>query len=88
MTSDSTGATIDEQFRARFPRSAALYARAKASIAGGVTLDARNLLPFPIYVDRAEGARKWDVDGNELIDCWLGNDHCSWATAIQRCRPR
>ncbi|NOZ22219.1 MAG: aminotransferase class III-fold pyridoxal phosphate-dependent enzyme [Planctomycetes bacterium] len=29
--------------------------------------------PFPIYVDRAQGSRKWDVDGNELIDYWMGH---------------
>ena len=24
--------------------------------------------PWPVYVERAQGARKWDVDGNEYID--------------------
>jgi glutamate-1-semialdehyde 2,1-aminomutase len=29
--------------------------------------------PFPIYVDRAQGSRKWDVDGNEYIDYVMGH---------------
>jgi glutamate-1-semialdehyde 2,1-aminomutase len=29
--------------------------------------------PFPIYVTHAAGARKWDVDGHELIDYWGGH---------------
>ena len=27
--------------------------------------------PHPIYVERAAGSRKWDVDGNEYVD-YLG----------------
>ncbi len=65
--------TIDEGFRARFARSAALYQRSRETIAGGITHDSRNFAPFPIYIDRADGARKWDVDGNELIDHWMGH---------------
>ena len=38
-----------------------------------MTHDGRYLEPFPIYVDRAAGARKWDVDGNELVDYWMGH---------------
>ena len=26
------------------------------------------MLPHPIYVARASGSRKWDVDGNEYVD--------------------
>jgi glutamate-1-semialdehyde 2,1-aminomutase len=65
--------TIDEAFRSRFARSAALYQRSREAIAGGITHDSRNFAPFPIYIERADGARKWDVDGNELIDHWMGH---------------
>jgi glutamate-1-semialdehyde 2,1-aminomutase len=65
--------TIDEAFRTRFARSAALYQRSREAIAGGITHDSRNFAPFPIYIERADGARKWDVDGNELIDHWMGH---------------
>jgi glutamate-1-semialdehyde 2,1-aminomutase len=65
--------TIDDAFRRRFARSAELYERSRKVIAGGITHDGRNFAPFPIYVDHAEGSRKWDVDGNELIDHWMGH---------------
>ena len=29
--------------------------------------------PFPLYVDHAQGSRKWDVDGNELICYVMGH---------------
>src|ERR1700704_2082071 len=64
---------IDEAFQKRFARSAELYARSRKAIAGGITHDSRNFAPFPVYVDRAEGSRKWDVDGNELLDHWMGH---------------
>ena len=64
---------IDDAFRKRFARSAELYARSRNAIAGGITHDSRNFAPFPIYVERAEGSRKWDADGNELIDHWMGH---------------
>jgi glutamate-1-semialdehyde 2,1-aminomutase len=68
-----TGVPIDEQFRRAHPGSEALFRRARAVIAGGLTHDIRHLRPFPIYVDRARGSRKWDVDGHELIDYWVGH---------------
>jgi len=64
---------IEERFRAAHSRSAALFQRAVKAIAGGLTHDIRHLRPFPIYVDRAEGSRKWAVDGHELIDYWIGH---------------
>ena len=50
-----------------------LYARACQVIPSGITHDARYLTPFPIYVERASGSKKWDVDGNEYIDYWVGH---------------
>ena len=68
-----TKVSVEEQFRRAHPRSEALFRRAKAAIAGGLSHDIRHLRPFPIYVDRAGGSRKWDVDGHELIDYWIGH---------------
>src|ERR671934_2940333 len=65
--------TIDEAFRKKFARSAELYERSRHAIAGGITHDSRNFAPFPIYVERANGSTKWDVDGNELLDHWMGH---------------
>src|ERR1700736_3722030 len=69
----SAPTAIDDVFSKRFARSAELYARSRNAIAGGITHDSRNFAPFPIYVERADGSRKWDVDGNELIDHWMGH---------------
>ena len=86
----ATSSVIDT-YRALHPKSQALYERARGVIPGGVTHDGRHLKPFPIYVDRAEGPLKWDVDGNEYVDYWMGHGalflgHCHPAvvTAIQQ----
>jgi glutamate-1-semialdehyde 2,1-aminomutase len=55
------------------PTSAELHAQASDIFPDGVTHDARHFTPFPIYIDRAEGGRKWDVDGNELVDYVSGH---------------
>ncbi|HEY3062936.1 MAG TPA: aspartate aminotransferase family protein [Chloroflexota bacterium] len=73
MATSAPQTTIDEAFRSRFAGSAALYERSRKAIAGGITHDSRNFAPFPIYIERADGARKWDVDGNELVDHWMGH---------------
>jgi glutamate-1-semialdehyde 2,1-aminomutase len=49
--------------------SEALFDKACRTVAGGESSGMR-VLPYqlPLVIDRAEGARIWDVDGNELID--------------------
>jgi glutamate-1-semialdehyde 2,1-aminomutase len=50
-----------------------MYEAARRVIAGGVTSAIRaGELPHPLYFDHGEGARLWDVDGNEFIDYALG----------------
>ena len=87
--------TILEEYRARHPKSAALWERARTAIPGGITHDIRHLAPFPVYVERARGTRKWDADGHEYIDYWMGHGalflgHCHPAVvkAIQEQAPR
>ena len=75
--------TIQQEFRARHPKSAALAERARAAIPGGITHDIRHLLPFPVYVERAQGTRKWDVDGHEYVDYWMGHG----ALFLGHCHP-
>jgi len=61
----------------RYGKSRALYERAKNVMAGGVTSQFRALsVPHPMFYDRAEGARIWDVDGNELLDFTLSQGPC------------
>jgi len=52
----------------RTPKSRAMFERARASLAGGVASSYQLREPWPIYLERGEGARVWDVDGNEMLD--------------------
>src|SRR5437762_6316493 len=65
--------TIEDEFVVRYPRSRELYERQKSQTPGGFTHYARGLWPFPLFIERNVGAHKWDVDGNEYIDYWLGH---------------
>jgi glutamate-1-semialdehyde 2,1-aminomutase len=57
-----------EQFRNRTGRSAETYRRAVKSMPGGVPSSFQENDPWPVYIDRGEGSRVWDVDGNEYVD--------------------
>ncbi|HMF13282.1 MAG TPA: aminotransferase class III-fold pyridoxal phosphate-dependent enzyme [Gemmataceae bacterium] len=83
--------TLTERYEAEFATSRKLHERAKSLFPNGVTHDLRHLEPFPVYVDRAEGAYKWDVDGHRLIDYWsghgallLGHGHPAVVEAVRR----
>jgi len=65
--------TVEETYVELHPTSKKIYARADRSLPSGVTHDGRFMRPFPIYVDRAQGSRKWDVDGNEYVDFVMGH---------------
>jgi glutamate-1-semialdehyde 2,1-aminomutase len=60
----------------RYRESAALFARAERVIPGGIYghQSPRMLVPgaYPSFFARAEGARLWDVDGNEYLDLVCG----------------
>lgn len=60
--------SILETYEAMHRGSSLLAAQARGVFPSGVTHDARAFQPFPIYVQRAAGPRKWDVDGNEYVD--------------------
>jgi glutamate-1-semialdehyde 2,1-aminomutase len=64
-----------ETFRERHPRSRSLAEDAKASLLFGVPMNwmTRWSGDHPVFVERAEGARFWDVDGNEYVDFCLGD---------------
>ncbi len=79
-------------------RSEALFERARALMPGGVSSPVRAFRSVggtPFFVDRAQGAYLWDVDGNRYIDyvmSWgaviLGHAHGSVATAVQEAVQR
>ncbi len=64
---------IDALYLDAHPTSYKLFERARQLIPGGITHDIRYLTPFPVYVERAKGTRKWAADGQELIDYWMGH---------------
>lgn len=64
---------IVARYREQTPGSAALFEQADTVFPSGLTHDSRRLLPYGIYVERASGAHKWDVDGNAYIDYFGGH---------------
>src|SRR5258708_23136599 len=75
-------------------KSEELFATALRCIPGGVNSPVRAFRAVggqPFFVNRAKGARVWDVDGNELIDyvgTWgpaiLGHAHPKIIQAVQK----
>lgn len=64
----------------RDARSTELFDRARHVLVGGVNSPVRAMRGIgrdPLFIDRAEGTRVWDADGNEYID-YLA----SWGPAI------
>lgn len=91
MVEALTKSAIVQAYCEKTRTSAKLAEEARRSIAGGVTHDSRYLEPHGIYVERAAGSRKWDVDGNEYVDysgghgaLLLGHNHPQVVEAVQR----
>jgi glutamate-1-semialdehyde 2,1-aminomutase len=89
MATRSVAGTIDERLGRQNRGSAELYERARETFPSGVTHDSRYQEPFPLYVERAQGSRKWDVDGNEYVDYFgghgallLGHSHPAVTAAV------
>jgi glutamate-1-semialdehyde 2,1-aminomutase len=57
-----------ERLNAATQGSAAMYQRANVHLAGGVASSYQARDPWPIYLERGDGPRVWDVDGNEMWD--------------------
>jgi glutamate-1-semialdehyde 2,1-aminomutase len=87
----ATRPSLADRYAAEFPKSRRLHEQARGVFPHGVTHDGRHLEPFPVYVDRAAGGRKWTVEGKELVDYWsghgallLGHSHAAVVEAVQR----
>ena len=83
----------------RHRETAALFARAERVVPGGIYghQSPRMLVPgaYPYFFARGDGARVWDVDGNEYLDlvCGygpivLGHNHPTVDAAAAICRAR
>jgi glutamate-1-semialdehyde 2,1-aminomutase len=65
------GRVITEQeriFTQRQPKSARMAARARDSLAGGVTSSWQITAPQPVWLSHGRGSKVYDVDGNEYVD--------------------
>src|SRR6266566_2363254 len=60
----TTNSPIIAAYRAATPGSAAASEKASRLFPSGVTHDSRYIEPYGLYITRAQGPRKWDVDGN------------------------
>ena len=86
-----TNSPIIAAYRAATPGSAAASEKAARLFPSGVTHDSRYIEPYGLYITRAQGPRKWDVDGNCYVDYFgghgallLGHCHPKVVEAVQR----
>jgi glutamate-1-semialdehyde 2,1-aminomutase len=75
--------SLTDRYTEEFPHSRRLFEPARGVFPNGVTHDLRYLEPFPVYIDHAEGAHKWSVEGHDLIDFWSGHG----ALLLGHCHP-
>jgi glutamate-1-semialdehyde 2,1-aminomutase len=62
------GTTVFERYLSANRRSQQLADRARALLPGGITRTSVYFDPYPPYLERGQGCRIYDVDGNERID--------------------
>ena len=80
----TTNSPIIAAYRAATPGSAAAAETAARLFPSGITHDSRYIEPYGIYVTRAKGPRKWDVDGNCYVDYFGGHG----ALLLGHCHPQ
>src|SRR4029450_8080537 len=80
-----------ERYRSQTPKSPESYDRAEKILPLGVSSNFRTYEPYPIYIQRAQGSKMWDVDGREYTDfslCFgammVGHSHPVMVEAIAR----
>lgn len=71
--SELTNSRIVAAYCERTSGSNALSSQAGEIFPSGITHDSRRILPYGVYIERAQGAHKWDVDGNEYVDYYGGH---------------
>ena len=79
----TTNSQIIAAYRAATPGSAARAARAAEMFPSGITHDSRYIEPYGLYIARAQGPRKWDVDGRCYVDYFGGHG----ALLLGHCHP-
>ena len=66
-------ATVEERYAQKFVKSADWLEKGRPHLPGGISQHAGFRTPFPLFIERAEGPFKYDVDGNQIIDYLMGN---------------
>src|SRR5205814_5204295 len=79
----TTNSPIISAYRAATPGSAERATRAAELFPSGITHDSRYIEPYGIYITRAQGPRKWDVDGRCYVDYFGGHG----ALLLGHCHP-
>src|SRR5262245_30289352 len=64
----TTHAAELERYRSQNAKSYEYYQRAEHVLPLGVSSNFRTYEPYPIYIQRAQGSKMWDVDGREYTD--------------------
>jgi glutamate-1-semialdehyde 2,1-aminomutase len=80
----TTNSPIIAAYRAATPGSAGASEKASRLFPSGVTHDSRYIEPYGLYITRAQGPRKWDVDGNCYVDYFGGHG----ALLLGHCHPK
>jgi glutamate-1-semialdehyde 2,1-aminomutase len=73
VAAELSNSRIIAAYRERTPGSSELAREANELFPSGITHDARNVDPYGIFVARAQGPHKWDVDGNKYVDFFGGH---------------
>ena len=88
-------ATLNDRYESLTPGSAALAAKALAVMPSGLAHDSRHFDPYPLYIQRASGPLKWDVDNNKYVDYFgghgaliLGHNHPAVMAAVHAALER
>ncbi|MEW6187870.1 MAG: aminotransferase class III-fold pyridoxal phosphate-dependent enzyme [Thermodesulfobacteriota bacterium] len=59
---------ICTEYESFSPRSRDLAVAARDVFPGGDTRSSAHFAPYPLFIERAEGARLYDADGHTLLD--------------------
>jgi glutamate-1-semialdehyde 2,1-aminomutase len=88
-------ATLTATYEAMTPGSAALATKARTLLPSGIAHDSRHFDPYPLYITRALGPVKWDVDNNKYVDYFgghgallLGHNHPTVMKAVHEALDR
>jgi glutamate-1-semialdehyde 2,1-aminomutase len=87
--------TLTATYESMTPGSAALASKARGLMPSGLSHDSRHFDPYPLYIQRALGPVKWDVDNNKYVDYFgghgaliLGHNHPTVMAAVHAALER